>query len=142
MIPVRANRNLCPECHEPMVGFQLEGVEIDSCLTCAGTWLDAGELELITELAGVAPGEMARALEISPDGSRTGRHCPRCRHRLREIRAGRQRELSLDRCPVGHGLWFDRGEVEAMIRSFADDQQQAVARFFSDLFHLPHKTGA
>ncbi len=33
-----------------MVAFELEGVEIDRCLACEGTWLDAGELELIVEL--------------------------------------------------------------------------------------------
>ena len=33
-----------------------EGVEIDRCMECRGTWLDAGELELITEFAGAEPG--------------------------------------------------------------------------------------
>ena len=54
---------MCPACKKPMVSFEFEGVEIDRCLECGGTWLDAGELELLTELAGVEPGGVSRALQ-------------------------------------------------------------------------------
>ena len=126
---------MCPVCREPMVSYELEGVEIDQCVICGGTWLDAGELELITEFAGVEPGELAPALRQSRAGSRTRRRCPRCPRRLREIHAGREEEVTLDRCPSGHGLWFDKGEIEAVVRSYADAQEEAVARFFAELFH-------
>ena len=39
-----------------MVAYELEGIEIDRCLCCDGVWLDAGELEMVTELAGADPG--------------------------------------------------------------------------------------
>ena len=47
---------MCPVCREPMVALQLEGVEIDHCLACRGTWLDAGELEQLAEFSGADPG--------------------------------------------------------------------------------------
>ena len=53
---------MCPECGQPLVAFELRGVEIDHCVDCGGTWLDAGELETITESAGVPSGELSRAL--------------------------------------------------------------------------------
>ena len=36
---------MCPDCGEPMVIYELGGVEADRCLRCGGTWLDGGELE-------------------------------------------------------------------------------------------------
>ena len=125
---------MCPVCGEPMVAFELEGVEIDHCLSCLGTWLDAGELEMISELAGVPPGEMGRALVERRGGRRTRRHCPRCPRRLREIDIGDPQPVSIDRCPWGHGLWFDRGEMLEVIRSFAGGEDGEVARFFGNLY--------
>jgi Zn-finger nucleic acid-binding protein len=114
-----------------MVAFQLEGVEIDHCLACRGTWLDAGELEQLTELAGAPSGELSRALEFSREGSRTRRRCPRCPRRLREITI---HDVVVDRCPSGHGLWLDEGEMETVTRSATGGQAGEVARFFKDLY--------
>jgi len=124
---------MCPVCREPLLGFEFEGVEIDRCPGCGGIWLDAGELEMITERAGVPPGELGEALARSAGGTRTRRRCPRCPRRLREIRIGKNGSVAIDRCPWGQGLWFDAGEVEAVIRSFAGGQEGVVARFFAEL---------
>jgi len=43
--------------------------------------------------------------------------------------------VELDRCPLGHGLWLDRGETVAIIESFNDGEEGLVARHLSDLFH-------
>ncbi|NQU42494.1 zf-TFIIB domain-containing protein, partial [bacterium] len=44
------------------MAFELEGVEIDRCPACGGTWLNAGEIEQIALKAGVTPGPLTRAL--------------------------------------------------------------------------------
>ena len=58
---------MCPKCKEPMVVFELEGIEIDHCVSCGGTWLDAGELVSITEAAGMASAELEVAMELVDD---------------------------------------------------------------------------
>ncbi|MEK6371336.1 MAG: zf-TFIIB domain-containing protein [Acidobacteriota bacterium] len=35
----------CPKCGSDLHTVELHGVSIDTCATCHGTWLDAGELE-------------------------------------------------------------------------------------------------
>lgn len=125
---------MCPVCGEAMVAYELEGVEIDHCLSCLGTWLDAGELESITESAGVPSGTLARSLARHRGGRRTARRCPRCPRRLREFTLGEARPVLIDRCPWGHGLWFDQGEMREVIRSFAGGEEGEVARFFADLY--------
>ena len=119
-----------------MVAYELDGVEIDHCLECSGTWLDYGELEQISELSGVGAGPLSSALDGAVSGSATRRRCPRCVRRLRALRVGSKPSVELDRCPGGHGLWFDHGELETVVRGHAGDgdDEGEVARFFGRLF--------
>ena len=39
----------CPRCDGTLKEVMIEHVAIDSCDKCAGTWLDAGELEELTK---------------------------------------------------------------------------------------------
>ena len=126
---------MCPKCREPLVALELEGVEIDRCITCGGTWLDAGELEQITELAGVSPGRLSEALDTATGGKHGKRRCPRCGRKLRLVIIGAEPAVEIDRCPRGDGLWLDADEMQAVITSFADEEEEgAVARFFADLY--------
>ena len=127
---------MCPVCRTPMLAYELDGVEIDHCVPCAGTWLDGGELEQITEFSGVRPGPLARALESAVHGAATKRRCPRCSRRLRTLVVGSDPSVELDRCPKGHGLWFDPGELETVVRGHAGDtdDEGEVARYFGRLF--------
>ena len=124
----------CPVCRKPMVAFELDGVEIDRCVECGGTWLDAGELEIIAETAGAVRGALFEAMK-NAKGQRHGRRrCPRCSRKLRVIEMGTGKTIEIDRCPEGDGLWFDRGEMEAFMASFEEGEEGAVARFFADFY--------
>ena len=127
---------MCPVCRKPMVAYELDGVEIDHCVECSGTWLDGGELEQITELSGASPGPLAAALDAAVAGAATKRRCPRCTRKLRTLDVGRDPAVELDRCPKGHGLWFDAGELATVVRGHAtdDDDEGEVARYFGRLF--------
>jgi Zn-finger nucleic acid-binding protein len=117
-----------------MAAFEWEGVEIDHCAFCGGTWLDAGELEMILELSGLSPAGVETALNRAEERGRTPRRCPRCPAKLREIAVDAPDTVILDRCPRGHGLWFDRGEMEKVIRTGTGGDEAVVARFLGNLF--------
>ena len=125
---------MCPDCHEPLVVIELEGIEIDRCVQCRGTWLDAGELEQIVELAGIEPGRVTAAMQAARRGRRGQRRCPRCNRRLDVITIGTDPAVEVDHCPIGHGLWLDAGEMRAIVRSFSGGEEGVVAKFFADLF--------
>lgn len=141
---------MCPGCKEPLVAFELEGIEIDHCVECKGTWLDAGELQMFLELAGQEPGHLTQSLHEARRGSKCDRRCPRCEQSLRVVHfGGGDAEdgdtVELDECPRGHGLWFDHGEILTFVRKFdtIDDTQDGesspgeeglVAHFFARLF--------
>jgi Zn-finger nucleic acid-binding protein len=126
---------MCPECKEPMVVFELDGVEIDRCLKCAGTWLDAGEIDQLARLQGGAPDRMSAEIARASGGRKGQRRCVRCRTRMWLVTL---HKVEIDRCPRGHGVWFDKDEMETLIASFQEGDGGAMARFLGELH--PTKT--
>lgn len=126
---------MCPKCSEPLIIVELEGVEVDCCLSCGGRWLDAGELAWLAELAGAKPGKISQAIDAATAGRRVRLRCPRCGKRLRIIVLAADSAIELDRCPRGHGLWFDAGELEAVIGAFHEGEEGEVARLLGELQH-------
>ena len=52
---------MCPVCQQPMVAFELEGVEIDRCPGGCGLWFDDGEMQqFIARFDEGEPGAVAR----------------------------------------------------------------------------------
>ena len=46
----------CPKCGHQLAELDYRGVKIDRCMNCHGVWLDAGELELVTQKEGYLGG--------------------------------------------------------------------------------------
>lgn len=125
---------MCPVCGEAMVVFEFEGTDIDRCVQCGGTWMDTGEIEMLGAFGDAAAGGMSATLAAAAEICRTRRRCPRCPRRLREVTIGTRPKITLDRCPWGHGVWFDRGEMLALIHAFDGDPLGPATRFFADLY--------
>ena len=126
---------MCPACKEPLVVFELDGVEIDRCLKCGGTWLDDGEIDQLTRLAGGLPDPLGAAIAAAGDGRPGNRRCVRCSATMRLVTV---QTVELDRCPRGHGLWFDKNEMESLIAVTKDG---VAAKVFSELRPTPSKKG-
>ena len=125
---------MCPDCGEALVIYELDGVEIDRCLSCGGTWLDAGELELIVERAGADVERLVDAVETARHIRKSKRRCPRCNTKMRTLAVGDTDTIELESCARGHGLWLDKGEMRSLILAHAESEEGAVARFFGDLY--------
>ncbi len=124
---------MCPACKQPMIALELDGIEIDHCLECKGTWLDSGEIEAILDRAGVEPGRLTQVLHQARAGERTDRRCPRCRRRMRHMHLTEPTDLTLDHCPLEHGLWFDAGEMRTLVAAAQVGYERPVAAFLADL---------
>ena len=145
---------VCQTCGGVLVAFELESVEIDRCVECGGTWLDAGEIERISAMSRADPGPLSRSLAGAASGPKSKRKCPRCGRALRLTRISAESGaksgaetggkpgagpetgawVEIDRCPAGHGYWFDPGEMRQLIEMFDKGEEGAVARFFQDMF--------
>ena len=120
----------CPACDQAMVILEYQGVELDHCVACGGVWLDAGELGLLLTGKPDAPGDWALA-----DGASGRRRCPRCPQSMDTGHLPDSR-VEVDACPARHGLWLDRGELQALVRERADGSPRlaAVVRHLAELF--------
>ncbi len=108
----------CPVCREPLLVAERQGIELDCCPWCRGLWFDAGELALLAEATGRTL-TLSEAAGTAADTSEKARACPRCDQPMEKILLGRTPQVLLDRCSGGHGLWFDHGELGALVRQFA-----------------------
>jgi Zn-finger nucleic acid-binding protein len=124
----------CPVCKKAMITLELADVEIDHCVCCGGIWLDGGELELLMD----AP-EKARQLLGSfredPTAAEQPHKCPICRKQMAKVFVGQSNPpLRIDQCRRNHGLWFDRGELEDILRRGQLDQESRILRLLADMF--------
>lgn len=134
----------CATCHDPMIVVEHEHVELDYCSNCAGVWFDSGEIELLLETMGLDSTGL-EALHLAEEApSKEKKHkCPACDRRMKKVALGHQPVTIIDACPEGHGLWFDSGEVGALIAHLAakqagdDDSQERVISFLGEVFKVP-----
>jgi Zn-finger nucleic acid-binding protein len=127
---------MCPDCGASLIILEYQGVEIDYCVDCHGSWLDAGELELIFELDGIPMDRFAETLRRAQVKRRDERKCPRCQKKMDVITLCEEKPVELDRCPDGHGLWFDQGEIEQIVHVCTGGEEGHLATFFSTLYPI------
>jgi Zn-finger nucleic acid-binding protein len=120
----------CPACNEPAIALALNGVEIDRCPACAGIWLDKEEIAWLSGHSEAASRPLAQALGKGAAGPQGKRRCPRCNRAMRQETLA---DVELDRCPVGHGIWFDAGEVETFLAGSHEGDSAAAAAAIADI---------
>jgi Zn-finger nucleic acid-binding protein len=119
----------CLNCSETLVAIEFDALEIDYCLSCAGVWLDAGELEVILE-----DDRPVQLVETGLPSARSKRRCPVCQRRLSTVSVDKGKRVELDSCPLGHGLWFDRGELHEVAELLGKPLRRAVVERLGAMF--------
>jgi Zn-finger nucleic acid-binding protein len=129
---------VCPKCDVPLFILHFKDIEIDFCHQCRGLWLNAHELEALMEQTGANTHDPLLKFQQQNGIQPKGRPhlCPRCDAPLHEIQVsnleGRAepvlsevegsrplpKSLTLDKCPRGHGLWFDADELQQLLSMF------------------------
>jgi Zn-finger nucleic acid-binding protein len=107
----------CPKCHKPIVVLELDNVEIDYCPACKGVWLDSGELELLLG--------NTHHPQMIPDTKNAEKKikCPKCARKMAKVRFARPDGILIDSCIEKHGLWFDGGELEELLKNEKHDNR-------------------
>ncbi len=124
----------CPFCKNAMITLELADVEIDHCIECGGIWLDAGELEMLLADTEAAK-KLVESFEIEPNCAEKPRPCPICDKKMQKVLVGKSPPvLLIDRCIKGHGLWFDKGELQNIIDKAELDKENKIQRILADMF--------
>jgi Zn-finger nucleic acid-binding protein len=127
----------CPVCDKPMVVFEIDEVEVDHCVGCGGTWLDAGELELLLDGAANRD-DLLASMGRTVANDEVPRRCPICDKKMQKVQSGcgDNEPVTVDKCKRNHGLWFDRGELTAVMNmgEFPCDHKiyELLGNVFSD----------
>ena len=121
-----------------MIVVEYHDIELDMCTECKGVWFDSGEMELMLkthQAEGIE--EFLEEMRNSPDAktSEKKRKCPICLKKMEKIMAGvAEPAILLDKCRKEHGLWFDSGELQDIVKSGSFDKENKVNRLLDDMF--------
>jgi membrane associated rhomboid family serine protease/Zn-finger nucleic acid-binding protein len=123
----------CPRCTFPLDEFTHEGVELDHCRRCGGTFLDPGEASFI--LGSAAEPQSWRDDWNANSGGQSSLRCPdgHMRLEIHRVKYGAN-EVEVDICPKCHGLWLDKQEgtklynIVAASRHAAQQKELGVDR--------------
>ena len=119
----------CPVCKTSMIILEHEQVEIDYCPSCAGCWLDQGELELILDTS-----DKLYDLSTFKSSPKSKRRCPRCRKKM-HADFFPHTDIEVDICPHDGGIWLDSGELSAIAALEAQSSAaQKLKEYFKELF--------
>ena len=109
----------CLRCGADLATLAYEGVQIDRCPKCRGTWLDEREMARIVCVHEVtfAPELVRTTLAAAhlgvPDGERQADlSCPKCRAGMKPVNYAYSSGIIVNACPAGHGVWLDGDELE------------------------------
>ncbi|MFC1736917.1 zf-TFIIB domain-containing protein [Candidatus Hydrogenedentota bacterium] len=124
----------CPVCKEPMIILEYEQVEVDYCIDCGGIWLDAGELELLFGDDGECEKFMKAGGSVGATKEKP-RRCPICGKKMGKSVTGGEEPVTYDDCPKGHGFWFDKGELQEILKhGFSGAGGGEVSGFLREVF--------
>ena len=109
----------CPVCEQGLTEEAYEGVTIDRCGICGGTWLDEGELDTIVETREktfssrmVVKLKVLAEWKVLHGETESDRRCPRCTTPMRTANYQEVPGLQIEKCAKNCGVWLDRNELE------------------------------
>jgi Zn-finger nucleic acid-binding protein len=118
-----------------MIVLELDQIEIDHCVACGGTWLDAGELELL--LDGAENGNtLLTSVEENVAAHEKKRKCPIGEKEMSKVayNCGGKERVVVDKCKKNDGLWFDEGELTDLINMGDFPCEHRIYQLLSDVF--------
>ena len=122
----------CPNCNKELIVVERNGIELDYCPDCNGFWFDNKEWDLLHERLVISDSSKLMNLDLLQpvNVQEAPKCCPYCNSKMDKILAY---WVVLDRCPKGHGVWFDKGECSRVFSS-ATDKAGTPIEFLGEVF--------
>ncbi|MGH7771095.1 MAG: zf-TFIIB domain-containing protein [Candidatus Binatia bacterium] len=113
----------CPKCVKELNEIMYKGIQVDSCSTCEGMWLNFEELDQLEDK--VFDRDELKGTTIFRTFP-TDLKCPRCGKQMKKFNY-RYYDLELDYCEDQHGFWLDKGE-EKRVLELMQEEAKKMAR--------------
>ncbi len=111
----------CPKCRSDMEQIDVDGIEIDRCITCNGIWFDAGEAEALRNKKAAAAIDTGDANIGKIQNEIDNYRCPRCAGSMVRMVDPQQKHIWYEKCGSCHGTFFDAGEFKDLSRLTISD---------------------
>ncbi len=121
----------CPKCRSDMEQIDVDGIEIDRCITCSGIWFDAGEAEALRNKKAAAAIDTGDANIGKIQNAIDHYRCPRCGGSMVRMVDPQQTHIWYEKCGSCLGTFFDAGE-------FKDLSQLTISDLFKQ-FTVPER---
>lgn len=128
----------CPVCTTDLVEKKHRGVDVQSCPTCQGMWLNGQALVALEDEAFDVGDDEKGTLIFS--ATPTERKCPQCGKAMQRFHY-RMYDLELEFCADGHGYWLDADEdkrVLALMEQEESDLKRSTRAEDRWAAHLRH----
>ncbi|HEX7324401.1 MAG TPA: zf-TFIIB domain-containing protein [Rhodanobacteraceae bacterium] len=110
----------CPKCKVELVQTVRHKVDMQTCPSCKGMWLDARELDQL-ENETFDLGEDEKGMLVY-DAMSTTQPCPVCAADLKRFNYHAY-ALQMDVCPNQHGFWLDAGADDEVLKLMRDEER-------------------
>ena len=121
----------CPVCDNPFIIVERNNIEVDYCMFCHGFWLDFGELELLNEILQTNSEFVSPFKHPQVKTNEKAYKCPCCSASLKKVKI---KDIVIDVCPNEHGIWFDKGELSAILSNSSVEGQEKIINFLGEMF--------
>lgn len=110
----------CPACDAALRAISYENIEIHSCDSCGGEFLDSQALaHIVRTREATFAADLRADLEdhrpaagVPDDESKRAVRCPACDNRMNVVNYAGDTGVFIDKCSVCAGVWLDRHELE------------------------------
>jgi Zn-finger nucleic acid-binding protein len=126
--PILSKVKNCPRCRVTLEEIDYEGVKIDLCRHCGGSWCDQDELYQIVkrremkfsekDFSEITAREDSAQTSVQPELVDCLK-CVVCHTLMERVNYSYTSGIIIDRCRTGHGIWLDKDEIEK-IQVFAE----------------------
>lgn len=121
----------CPIDGTTLEPHSVHSISIDECTECKGLWFEAGELrkakdESDLDLVWLDFDLWQDQESFAADWS--SRMCPQCGQNMATISYA-ETGVTVDYCAVGHGIWLDKGEFQAILEAL---EKEAASKSIAD----------
>jgi Zn-finger nucleic acid-binding protein len=123
------SQHMCPRCGYGLYAGEKDAFRIEACGWCGGVWMNEEQAKRALVTGSHAPEELASKVEKSTrqvlvqDSDATALPCPECKKGMDRSKIG---STTIDQC-IGHGTWFDRMELAAVMRNMRGEAQPKSA---------------
>lgn len=133
---------ICHQCQLAMNRITFREWSVSLCPRCEGSFTDEEALRSLLSqpdlrLSNLRPTLLPNMVSVHPNEEDRGRlPCPSCAEEMTREPYAELNAVNIDRCPNGHGIWLDDGELGLLLEVMERESPLPPPGFFEGFRRL------